>query len=272
MEKSKQKYVTKWRRKVPQDASFPEWSNRIISKAKYKNEVCPRDAYRYFISGDIDRININFEMGKILSDMAEDERNKQITKCDERYKLPFLIRIKELFVALFFPRNTLLDAIVFYVERNDKKGIENVDSFRKIFEETGHPVFVKHSETDLYRFIRRQRPVLAHAASAVPINPMVNANVKVGVFDFDDSCDVAQSALFFCNLTLGWLVGCHSFGASRDFYLQYYEKLARGEHPMATYEKISQKVLMTPKLLLQKGAEQSWFLFTNTDKITDKYW
>ncbi len=271
MERSRQKYVTKGRRRVSQEVSFSGSNSRLISKAKYKNEVCPKDADRYFIGGDIDRININTEMEKSLSDMVADERNKQITKCNERYKLPFWIRIKELFVALFFPRNTLLDTIVFYVERTDKEGIENVDSFRKIFEDTGHSVCVKYSEIDWYHFIRQQRPVLAHSISSVQTNPVVNCDVKVAVFDFDDSCKVAQTALCFCNLTLGWLSCCHSFRSSRDFYVRYYEKLVRGERPLEAYYKIAKEVQMTPKVFVQNGVGQDWILFPNLKKKVEKY-
>lgn len=269
MERYKQKKLTNGRRRIPQDASFLVSSNRLISKAKYKNEGYAKDAYRYVISGDSDRININME--KALSDMVADERKNQIIKCDERYKLPFWVRIKELFAALFSPRNTLLDTIVFYVERSDKKGLENVDSLKKIFEDTGHSVCVKYSEIDWYRFIRRQRPVLAHSVSSVQTNPVVNCDVKVVSFDFDDSCSVAQTALCFCNIALGWLGCCHSFRSSRDFYVRYYERLARGERPLDAYYKISQEVQMTPKLFVQNGIGQDWFLFPNLKKKVGKY-
>lgn len=224
-------FAIKRRKFVLQEISFTDVHKTSVSKASYKKAYEPKENsqnidlrkgdYQHYTIGDVDRIDLHIDQA--LSDLVAEEKERQTSKCDDRFRPTIWIRIKECLMALVSSIDNIPDKIVFYAERRDKRSCDNIEVFRKIFEGVGCSVYVKHSLLEFYRFIRCQSPVLVHSASAVPISPVVNSEVKVEVFDFDDSCEIASSASNFCKLTLGWLACCHSFEVSRVFYRRYYE-------------------------------------------------
>ena len=252
-----------------------------VSKASYKNAYEPKENSQnidlrkgdcqHYIIGDVDRIDLHIDQA--LSDLVAEEQERQTSKCDDRFRPTIWIRIKECLMALVSSIDNIPDKIVFYAERRDKRSCDNIEVFRKIFERVGCSVYVKHSQPEFYRFIKCQSPVLVHSASAVPINPVVNSKVKVGVFDFDDSCGIANSALCFCKLSLGWLASCHSFKVSQVFYRRYYEELVKGLRPVSAYKKISEDVPMTPRLHphSELALQYDRCLFPRFEKCKEKY-
>ena len=216
--------------------------NVSVSRSKYKARSSPQETELQF---EIACDNLKLEPEEVIKDMYSDERDKQDQKCQNKFGLTIIDKIKS---WIYLWRSNKLDPeVIFYVRKEDDSKHSLISSYRDIFEDNGRTTCVIHSETNCYQFVRKKDSlVLVHCASEITDNIVTNSNVKVSAFDFEDSSSVAQSAASFVGFSLGYQSGGYNIKDSREFFERFYKKLVQGVPPQRAYDKTVSHIQFTP--------------------------
>lgn len=209
-----------------------------VSRSKYKDRLSPKDTESQFeIACD------DLKSEEVIKDIYFGERDKQVKICKSKFEPTIIDKIKSWLYSWF---NKLEPEVVFYVCKKDVEKLSNVNLYKDIFEDNGRTVHVIFSTVQCCQFVRKHSPVLVHCASEVTDNIVVNTDVRVSAFDFEDSSSVARSSTTFVGFSLGYQFGGYNIKDSREFFERFYKKLVQGVPPQNAYDKTVSYIQFTP--------------------------
>ena len=194
---------------------------------------------------------------KVINEMYAESRLKQLDVCRKKYRFGLLDHLKSFWDALCHRVNNLSVTIAFYVQRGDVTRVGAVKSFKSIFEKCGHLVDIEYSEARWHKFVNRYVPIFAHCVSEVSGNPIVHDGVKMAIFDFDDSLNVARDSIMFCDTSLGYQGGFYDVASSIRFFRTFYKEIVIGQDVLSTYWRLCSNFSIAPALLekVQNGRD-----------------
>lgn len=187
--------------------------------------------------------------------IKEEYKGKARTKCLEKYKPSFCRRVLETLQSIFHRSNGLRASAVFYIRRDDGANAKRVNEYRARCEENGLVVRIEYSEQNWYRSIEKHAPILTHCFVSVDSNPVVNEKVRLAVFDFDGSAQIAKDCAMFCRASLGYSAGLYQLDNSHNFFLKFYKLIISGESVFQSYHRVSESVDFGPSIFQKNGCK-----------------
>ena len=185
----------------------------------------------------------------LIKEVKEEYKEKVRLK----YKPSFCKRALETLQSIFHRSNGLLASVVFYIRRNDGVNTTRMNEYRDKCEENGLVVRIEYSEQDWHRSIEKHAPVFTHCFVSVDSNPVVNEKVRLAVFDFDGSAQIAKDCAMFCRASLGYNAGFYQSDNSHDFFLKFYKLIISGENVLQSYHRMSESVDFVPSIFSKNG-------------------
>ncbi len=226
------------------------------SSAKYDDVMVEYVKDVRFIPPTKIRSNRDFDASISAIDM--EQRKTQRDKCRYKYSADIIERLLDIICApLEWCRwckrfNNINVAIVFYAQTKDMAIMSVLNSLKSIFECKKYVVHIERTERGWHRYIEQNSPVVVHCFSKVDINPVVNENVVMAVFDFEGSYDIARAACSFCKVSLGYKRNDFIRNNSKKFFELFYGSIVEGNKIIATYESLSERLDFSP--CLSRGA------------------
>lgn len=220
-------------------------AGKEILSEKYLADVTDTEQQSNSFQIDLENCPPNFEQG--IRNILAAQRNTQVRKCREKYKLT-LFDLPWLLYGLLKSRNMDDASAVFYFRSEAKEMTRIVDGYTSVFRRYGHTIWVEHSEKRFYRFLKCHSPAIVHCLSGILECPISTDGVKVASFDFDDSHDVAIGARLFCPCSLGYKSNTHYGESSTRFFREFYERILRGEPVFHSYDVVCGQLACAPYL------------------------
>ena len=205
-----------------------------------------------------------------INAIEEEQKEKTRRKCSDKYKPTAMERIWGTIGSWFHKKNGLTATVVFYLNRKDAHASKRAKAYKDAWSEKGCDVRLEYSERAWYRSVKKHIPSLTHCFVAVDGNSIVREKVRLAVFDFDGSAQVAKECLLFCRASMGFRVGSYQSGNSHSFFSKFYKLVTTGEGVAQSYNKASLNVGVCPSFFTKNGC-QGDFKLLPYGKNTEKY-
>ena len=205
-----------------------------------------------------------------INAIEEEQKEKIRRKCCDKYKPTAIERIWGKIGSWFHKKNGLTATVVFYLNRKDAQASKRVKAYKEAWSEKGCDVRVEYSERAWYRSVEKHIPALTHCFAVVDGNPVVREKVRLTVFDFDGSAQVARECLLFCRASMGFRFGSYQSDTSHSFFSKFYKLVTTGEGVGWSYNKASLNGGVCPSFFTKEGC-QGDFKLLPYGKNTVKY-
>ena len=221
-------------------------------------------------------VRSNRDFDASISDIDMEQRKAQRDKCDHKYNADIIERFLDIICIPFEwckwckRYNKINVAIVFYAQEKDNVIISILNSLKCIFERKKYVVHIEKTERGWHRYIEQNSPIVVHCFSKVDINPVVNENVAIAVFDFEGSYDIAKAACSFCKVSLGYKRNDYMRDNSQKFFDQFYRSMVSGGEIISIYETLSGRFDFSPCLLRGTLPPDMDFKIFSVNKLNNK--